>query len=61
MWDRLSRWWRKTTTQPCAECGAEVPVIEYRRTGEYRKGTWWSGGGEQLECPNCGASFWVKK
>jgi len=62
MLDWLRDLWRRTTTSPCRQCGELIPVTEYRETGETDEdGKWWSGDGIQLECPNCGHTFWVKK
>ena len=62
MLDWLRDLWRRTTTSPCQQCGELIPVTEYRETGETDEdGKWWSGDGIQLECPNCGHTFWVKK
>jgi len=38
-----------------------VAVTAYRDTGRSRKGSWWAGGDVELECPNCGDTFWTKK
>ena len=49
------------TTNPCENCGETVKVAAYGKTGRTGKGTWWAGGGVELECPNCGHTFWIKK
>ena len=54
-------WWQRITTRPCSDCGAPIPVSEYVPTGETKKGSWWAGGSMELECPECGATFWLKK
>lgn len=61
MLDWLRDLWRRTTTNPCQQCGELIPVSDYRETGETEDGMWWSGDGVELECPNCGHTFWVKK
>jgi predicted RNA-binding Zn-ribbon protein involved in translation (DUF1610 family) len=57
----LQDWWQKATTKPCDGCGEPVAVTAYRKTGRARKGSWWAGSEEELECPNCGNRFWVRK
>ena len=58
---RLRNWWQKVTTKPCEGCGEPVLVTAYRRTGRTRKGSWWSADQVELECPNCGNTFWIRK
>jgi len=53
--------WAKVTTKPCERCGKPVLVTAYRKTGRTQEGNWWAGGEEELECPNCGDTFWVRK
>jgi predicted RNA-binding Zn-ribbon protein involved in translation (DUF1610 family) len=53
--------WQELTSKACESCGKPVTVTAYRETGRSRKGSWWAGGGVELECPNCGHTFWTKK
>lgn len=53
--------WQRVTTKPCKACGKPVAVTAYRETGRSRKESWWAGGEVELECPNCGDTFWTKK
>ena len=53
--------WQKATTSPCESCGEPLKVSAYHKTGKTRQGNWWAGGGAELECPNCGHTFWIKK
>ena len=53
--------WQDVTTKPCEVCGKPVAVTAYRQTGRSRKGSWWAGSAVELECPNCGDTFWTKK
>jgi RNase P subunit RPR2 len=53
--------WQKVTTRPCRACGEPVLVTAYRKTAKIRKGSWWAGDEVELECPNCGDTFWAKK
>lgn len=57
----LREQWQKVAAQPCEACGEQVVVSAYRETGRTREGSWWSSGAVELECPNCGATFWAKK
>jgi predicted RNA-binding Zn-ribbon protein involved in translation (DUF1610 family) len=52
---------RKMATTQCASCGEAVLVSEYRKTGRTRKETWWAGPVEELQCPKCGHTFWVRE
>lgn len=61
MLERLKNWWHRTTTNPCENCEEPVKVTAYRKTGRTETGTWWAGGGVELECPNCGHTFWIKQ
>ena len=61
MLEWLQDWWQKVTSKPCDACGEPVLISAYRQTGRTRKGNWWAGGEVELECPNCGNAFWVKK
>lgn len=36
-------------------------VTAYSETGRTRKEDWWAGAEVELECPNCGDTFWAKK
>jgi hypothetical protein len=38
-----------------------VSVTAYRETGRTRREEWWAGEDEELACPECGYTFWVKK
>lgn len=53
--------WQKMTTQPCQGCGEAVSVTAYRKTGRIRKAGWLASNDVELECPNCGTTFWAKK
>ena len=57
----LLNWWQTVTTNLCESCGEPVKVSAYRKTGQTRMGSWWGAGGTELECPNCGHAFWIKK
>jgi predicted RNA-binding Zn-ribbon protein involved in translation (DUF1610 family) len=54
--------YRKATTKPCDSCGEPVAVSAYRKTGrsERREGLL-AGVAVELECPNCGDTFWVRR
>jgi endogenous inhibitor of DNA gyrase (YacG/DUF329 family) len=57
----ITGWWRGLTTTPCDACGRPVKVREFRQTGNVRGGSWWAAKGAEVECPECGATFWIKK
>ena len=58
----LRDWWQKVTTSPCNTCGEFAPVSAYRKTGRSQKKEGLFGGvAVELECPNCDATFWVRK
>lgn len=57
----LGGWWKKMTTKPCAGCGELVSVTAYRKTGATRKVSVFFAYYVELECPNCGDTFWARK
>ena len=61
MRERLRTWWQRATTLPCKACGELVPVTDYREIARTRRKEWWASDAVQLECPNCGDTFWAKK
>ncbi len=61
MLEWLRNRWQDVTTKPCEGCGKPVAVTAYRETGRSRKESWWAGSEVELECPNCGDTFWAKK
>ena len=52
---------RKLATTHCPSCREAVLVSDYGKTGRVRREVWWAGSEEELQCPKCGFTFWVKQ